>query len=358
MLYQSTAAWANGLPAYSSPDTPTTNLNHPLVWLLLLPFLRLAPGVAFTCWTLLSLALLAGAALPVSRAVGMRMLDVVVITLALTGTAFGLALGQLSFVLMLLLTGAWWLDRQGHEVAAGACIGVLCVLKPFYGPMAVMLVWRGAWRGVFACAATALATIASGWVLAGTEGYQAWLQNLRNVTWTWHVFNGSIWGASARLFEVQQLPIATAWTPLLDSPPLALVVAVFGSLLTLTFVYRGANRADIDGTYALVSLGSLLLSPLGWVYYLASSLGPVLATLARRPSPWLWLLVALAVVPYGTLVNRAYGVVATASVGQISFFVLSGLFVLVYANARSPRQAAFGGRTAGVDIPSTSGAGT
>lgn len=334
MLYRSTAAWVDGLSPYASPGTPTSNLNHPLVWLVVFPFLVLPEPVAFVCWTILSLLLFVAVALRVSGIGGLTAFESIVITLSLTGTAFGLALGQLSFVLMLLLTGAWWFDRSGRVMAAGVCIGLLCVLKPFYGLFAVMLLWRREWTGALACAATGVCAVIAGWILAGTDGYLAWLQNLRHVTWTWHVFNGSIWGVAARLFGPQQIAIATEWTPLAVSPSWSGALVAVGVALTVTLLVRGVRRGDIDGTYALLALGSLLLSPLGWVYYLPASFGPVLVTLARRPSPWLWALGALAFCPYGLLVNRHYGMAATATVGQISFVVVGGLFLLVYANTR------------------------
>ncbi len=330
MLYRSTDAWLHGLPAYASPDTPTTNLNHPIVWLVMLPFIALPERAAFVVWTVLSLAVFGVAARVAARVAAVRAIDVLVIVLATTGASFELALRQLAFALLLPLMGAWWLERTGRVTAAGACIGLLCVLKPFYGLFALMFIWRREWRAAAACAATAACALLAGWALAGTGGYLAWIDNLRHVTWTWHVFNGSVWGVASRLFSPQQIAIAAAWTPLVISPGLTLVVSYVGVALIVVLLWRGLRGADADRRYALISLASLLLSPLGWVYYLPASFAPVTVTLSRRPGIALWIVLALAMCPYGVLVNRRYGLLATLTLGQTSFVVVFGLFLLVY----------------------------
>ena len=78
-----------------------------------------------------------------------------------------------------------------------------------------------------------------------------------------------------------------------------------------------------------MSLAALLESPLGWNYYLATVFGPVLATLGRRPSRWMWPVGALAMCPYPLLVSRHYGVWGTLLVGQMAFAVMIALFLLV-----------------------------
>ncbi len=335
MIYNSTAAWAAGHAPYAVTGTPTTNLNHPVLWLVVWPFLQFSPINAFIAWTLLSIALLAATAIWMAPVVGISAWETTILTLAATGTAFELGLGQIAFLLMVLLTGAWWCERTGRNAAAGACIGLLCVLKPFFGLFPLMLIWRRAYRNLTTCVLTVVGGYLLGWLLAGNDGYAAWLENLRHVTWTWHIFNGSIWGASSRMFEVQQTAIGTRWTPLLVSPLAAHLFVALGIVATLFVLWRGLRSANIDEQYALVALASLLLSPLGWVYNLPVLVGPVLSVLARRPSRWLWPIGALALWPYPLLVNRQYGKLGTATVGQISTIVVAGLLLAVYASVRA-----------------------
>jgi hypothetical protein len=72
----------------------------------------------------------------------------------------------------------------------------------------------------------------------------------------------------------------------------------------------------------------MLISPLGWLYYLPAFLGPVIVVLGRRPSLWLWPLGAIAVCPYTLLVSRSYGKLGTFVVGQWAFVTIAGLFLL------------------------------
>ena len=328
MLYDSTQAWLHGLPPYVSSQ-PTTNLNPPLLWLAVAPFTTLPASVAYAAWTVMSLCLFGVTARIAASAVRMPLVDIAVVVLSLTGTAFELGLGQISFVLLVPFTAAWMLDRGGRPVAAGACMGVLCVLKPFFGVFVLVTMWRREWRALLACAGAALSAAAAGWVLAGTEGYLAWISNIRHVTWSWHIFNGSVWGVGARLFSRQDMVLMAEWTPLTESPAAALAVGVVGTSLVMMALWRSIGRADIDRMYATVSIAALLVSPLGWNYYLATVFGPVLATLARRPSRWLWPVGLLAMCPYPWLVGRHYGVWGTLLVGQMTFAVMIALFLLV-----------------------------
>ena len=328
MLYDSTRAWLQGLSPYVSSQ-PTTNLNPPLLWLVVAPFTRLPVSVAYAAWTIMSLCLFGVTARIAASAIRVPLIDIAVVVLSLTGTAFELHLGQISFVLLVPFTAAWLLDRSGRPTAAAACMGVLCALKPFFGLFVLLMLWRREWRALLACVGAALSAAAVGWVLAGTEGYLAWISNIRHVTWTWHIFNGSVWGAGARLFNLQDMVLMVQWTPLSESRAAALAVGVAGTALVVMALWRSIGRADIDRTYAAVSLAALLVSPLGWNYYLATVFGPVLATVSRRPSPWLWPVGLLAMCPYPLLVGRHYGVWGTLLVGQMTFVVMMVLFLLV-----------------------------
>ncbi len=328
MLYDSTQAWLHGLPPYVSSQ-PTTNLNPPLLWLVVVPFTALPASMAYAAWTVISLCLFGVTARIAASAIRMPPIDIAVVVLSLTGTAFELGLGQISFVLLVPFTAAWLLDRSGRPIAAATCMGVLCALKPFFGLFVLVTLWRREWRALVACVGAALVAVAAGWVLAGTEGSLAWISNIRHVTWSWHIFNGSVWGVGTRLLSRQDMVLAAQWTPLSESPAGALAVGVVGTALVMTALWRSLGRADIDRTYAAVSIAALLVSPLGWNYYLVTVFGPVLATVARRPSRWLWPVGALAMCPYPLLVSRHYGVWGTLLVGQMTCAVVIGVFLLV-----------------------------
>ena len=133
------------------------------------------------------------------------------------------------------------------------------------------------------------------------------------------------------MFTVQPFFRATGWTPLTESLLLARVTTVVLLLLVVWVTLRAASKADIDRSYALLGLASLLISPLGWIYYLPVILGPIVVVLGRRPSRWLWPVTALAVFPFALLVSRWYAMIGTLLVGQWAFMVVASPFLLVAA---------------------------
>src|SRR5262245_26898239 len=153
-FYASAAAWAEGRDPYGVVIADTPNLNHPLLLPLFWPFTLASEQAGFIAWTVISLALLAACIPPISRSARIAPLDVAVLILAHTGTFVALAFGQVSFFLMAAFTAAWCADRRGRALHAGAWLGLLSVLKPFYGLFALYLVWRREWRALSAYAAS------------------------------------------------------------------------------------------------------------------------------------------------------------------------------------------------------------
>lgn len=335
-LYVSATSWAQGGNPYAIVIADTPNLNHPL----LLPFLWLfalgSEHAGFIAWSITSLALLAACIPAISRHAKIVPLDLVAVILASTGTFLALVFGQVSFLLMAIFTAAWCADRRGNTTAAGAMLGGLSVLKPFYGLFALYLVWRGEWRAFAAYVMVFIAGTLAGWGIIGTSGFLEWLARLEEVRWRWHIYNASAWGVGDRLFTVQPFFRATGWTPLVESSLLASLLTVTILAAVVGVSWRAASKANIDRSYALLGLASLLISPLGWLYYLPAFLGPVLVVLGERPSRWLWPVAALGVCPYMLLVGRSYGKLGTLFVGQWAFATVAGLFLLVAAAPRSP----------------------
>jgi tetrahydromethanopterin S-methyltransferase subunit G len=122
------------------------------------------------------------------------------------------------------------------------------------------------------------------------------------------------------------------------APRFGLVVGLSLSLVIGAVLVRALRQADVDQSFALLGVGSLLLSPLGWNYYLVSCLMPTVAALRRRPTQWLWLLGAAAVCPFGSIVGRRYGVLGTLTIGQLAFAVDVALLVLLRHSVRSAPQ--------------------
>ena len=331
-LYASAQAWGHGANPYAVVIADTPNLNAPILFPFLWLYTLGSEHAGFVAWTITSFVLL-GACIPaISRHARIVPVDLVILILACTGTFVALSFGQVSFLLMAIFTAAWCADRKGASGSAGAMLGLLSALKPFFGLFGLYFLWRRDWRafgwyvGIFAGATL------SGWAIVGTSSFLEWLVRLGGVQWRWHIYNASAWGVGDRLFTVQPFFRATGWTPLVVSPVLAQVMTAFLLLAVVAVLLSGLRNAGVDRSYALLGLAALLISPLGWIYYLPVVLGPVLVVLGRQPSRWLWPLVAVAVCPYTILVSRFYGKVGTMFVGQWAFAVVGGFLLLMAAS--------------------------
>jgi hypothetical protein len=129
-----------------------------------------------------------------------------------------------------------------------------------------------------------------------------------------------------RLFTVQPFFRATGWTPLTQSPLLAHTTTAAILVAVIAILLVRLSTSDLDRSYSLLGLGSLLISPLGWLYYVPALAGPVITTLSRRPSRWAWPVSLLVIFPSLLLVSRTYGKLGTLVVGQWSFAIVAGLF--------------------------------
>jgi hypothetical protein len=331
-LYVSATSWAHGGNPYEIVIADTPNLNHPL----LLPFLWLftfgSVHAGFIAWSVMSLVLFVACVPAISRHARIAPVDLMALLLASTGSFLTLVFGQVSFVLMAIFTAAWCADRKRASTRAGAMLGLLSVLKPFYGLFGLYLLWRREWRAFIAYAGLFVAGTLAGWIVVGTTDLLEWLARLREVQWRWHIYNASAWGVGDRLFTVQPFFRATGWTPLVESPQLARITTLVILLAVVSVLWWAVSKTDIDRSYALIGLSCLLISPLGWLYYLPAFLGPVIVVIGARPSRWIWPIIAIGVCPYLFLVSRSYGKLGTLVVGQWAFAVVAGLFLLVAAS--------------------------
>jgi len=174
----------------------------------------------------------------------------------------------------------------------------------------------------------------------GWPAYLSWFGALRAANWSWPPMNGSITGFFARAFA--ETP---AYIPVLLRPDVARAGAVAGSALVAAWSLRALWRisrgpaahadASVDRAFALLVLTSLLVTPLGWVYYLWLIAGPFLALryeLAPGLRSWrTWILVAAvpgALWPL-VLIGRWQSAWATVTFDSAYFWLTIALWLAV-----------------------------
>jgi hypothetical protein len=197
--------------------------------------------------------------------------------------AFSLTL-QLSFLLMGPVTAAWLAARDGRSAAAGAWLGLAAAAKPFLLLVAAFLVIRRDRRAVSAFAIVSGIFVALGVIVFGWSAYREWLLQLQHVTWGSHYMNASLGGFLERLLGHTWYGSFGAHAAL--KGVLFVVGAAIVAGVTLVETHRlPSTVAGTDRAWAALLLASILVSPLGWVYYLWIAVWPVAAVIGEV-RPW------------------------------------------------------------------------
>ena len=126
------------------------------------------------------------------------------------------------------------------------------------------------------------ACVALGVMVFGGHSYIEWAQALGDVSWVWASMNGSMRGMVAKSFDWSPYMTPFAERPGLVTP---LWLAACGAVAV------GSARAvvrSLEHAFGVTVLASLLISPLGWTYYLWLAMPGCFGLWQRRVSPITW----------------------------------------------------------------------
>jgi hypothetical protein len=194
--------------------------------------------------------------------------------------------GNWNGLLLLLLAGAWRLDRAGRPGWAGVLVGVAALVKLYPGLLvAAFVLWRrpaGVAGFVLALVLGTLLTLAVfGW---GPHREFA-TAVIPRIKMQQYPQNQSLAATAGRLFE----PVRADVEPLAASPGLVKVAtAATAGLMLLPLAWRALRRRpfDGDGLFAALAAAALPLSPVLWPHGLVQTAlpawGVVTAAVARR----------------------------------------------------------------------------
>jgi alpha-1,2-mannosyltransferase len=311
------------------------NTNPPLIVWVLRPLTYLPFGVAIGLWTVLSALAMLWTVRLIHRVTGHGpvLLGVVLMTQAAVLTP---RLGQIAWLLMPLATLAWLADREGRSAIAGAWLGPLAYMKPFYGLYLMYFAWRRDWRACAGMCASGVACAVAGLLTTNIETHRSWLATLSGLRRQGHSLNGSARGVAARVFNpdiVQPYPIYTV----LANSPVAEQVTFWLLVLAIAFVvWRALQTADRDQAWAILGIVAVLCSPLGWIYYLPISLGPIATVIVREQR---WRLAGVGVlllsVPFSVLAMGHFGMIGTLTVGSVFWWGTVAWFAAVLPPQRA-----------------------
>lgn len=329
--------------------TAPLNLNLPHTNLIVWPLAALPDRVAIVTWAAGGLALLVASSAAALGALGWRLrwlptLAAVVYLLAWAPSAAFTLTAQVSFVLMLPVTAAWLAQRSGRPRAAGVWLGLAAAMKPFLLIFLPYFALTRQWRALSAMAVAIAAVCAVGVAFFGVDAYVEWLAQLPRIAWSAHYFNASLVGVLQRSLG------RSAYGLLAEAPQLVLPLAAVLSAAVAVATFRVLLRARpsrVDGAWAALLLLALLISPLGWNYYLWMALWPAAALIAaerpwRQPraadvcliaglAGWLW---------WGKMTLWGQPApLATVTFGSMYFWALLSLWAWTLSALRRPRPA-------------------
>ncbi|MEQ1911673.1 MAG: glycosyltransferase family 87 protein [Vicinamibacterales bacterium] len=324
-FYYATANWESGKSLYA-PTVATAmwmvsswrellNLNPPHFHLLLLPLANVSLEASARIW-LVANALAATASIAlVVRELKLRVaptywLPLGCLCLASVATGANSISAQCTGLLMLPMTLSWLAARRGAWGVSGAWLGVLISVKPFLGLFLPTLVLLRQWRALMTACLAGAACVAVGVVVFGVHSYIEWARALRDVSWVWASMNGSMMAIAAKSF---------AWspymTPFAERP--GLVTPLW--LAACGVIAAGSSRAavrSLDHAFGVTVLASLLISPLGWTYYLWLAMPGCFGLWQRRMSAVTWVGLLLLCVPmFGVSFGQPHPL-ATLTVGS------------------------------------------
>jgi hypothetical protein len=297
IFYASARSFLDGGSLYAPIPAPRRfpshsgqlNLNLPHTNLFFLPLGLLSRTTALGVWSVASLLAFLWSTWRSVRALGWSLAPLGWLALVVYLVAWGPAAAftltvQLNFLLMLPVTAAWLAARRGASITTGAWLGFAAAMKPFLLVFAPFLALRRDLRGLRTLVIAAGAMVTVGLVVFGASAYREWAEQLSRVTWATHYMNASVFAVTERVLG------STTIAGLGASPVVKALVLGFAitAVLSLTLAVAPRTPADEEGTdraWAVLLLGALLVSPLGWVYYLWIALWPVAAVIGHA-QPW------------------------------------------------------------------------
>jgi hypothetical protein len=226
-------------------------------------------------------------------------------------------------------------------------------VKPFLGLFLLTLAITRRWRAAGIAFLMSIVCLGLGIVVLGWPTFLVWVGLLRSIRWTGHILNASLYGFLERLIGDRPL---SGWelSSIAHLPSLVVPLWMTGALvivaLSVLALRRGSHddsndRTSVDRLFALTLAASLLLSPLGWIYYLFFLVGPTVALISDTVWRTRWRLTALAAVaiaftaPPGALALAQPSGFSTALLGSVYFWGLGCLWASLLGDSHcAPRR--------------------
>ncbi|MCD6047218.1 MAG: hypothetical protein K0S08_865 [Gammaproteobacteria bacterium] len=266
-------------PIYQLGADYSFNLNPPIVELFFLPFAFCSYPQAIFIWSIL--IFLAGSwALAIIYRVYFQSQANIWGFLLLSGIFWGsfpacsnFILLQLGTLILLGVTGVWYWSRQGDDIKAGVLLGILLSAKYFLGLLVVFYFFQKRWRLVFFSLFSFIGANIIAYAVFGKTAYIQHLQILKNIVWYSNVWSASFYSYFGKLdanivHNVYTMNPLGKWSYYVCS---AIIIAL--QIYFCRAPIKSTREFDFNFSYALIA--SILICPLGWIYYAVFFILPI-----------------------------------------------------------------------------------
>jgi hypothetical protein len=342
------------IPLYQGrpPSEPELRLEYnahpPTSVLLALPLAWLDYDDAVLAWNLVSLAALLASlaivavALPELKPLFLPAAALLPFCIPIYGN---FQQGQLTLMLLFLITAAWALERSGRSGIAGLLVGTAAAIKLFPAYMGVYFLAQRQWRALLAAAAAFTAWTLATAAMLGRQTYDDYLHIVLPYLKVFSTlgFNYSLAGFWNKLFD--PAGEGSVVVPVWYSP----AVAHFGTILsnvavtavTAAVAFRAKSPGGRELAFGTTVTAMLLASPVTWDISMVLLLVPI-ALVARASERSRWTPMALVLIlmvlclPQKTLIELALagrtihvaGPAFMLGAASLKFYALLGVFIL------------------------------
>lgn len=233
---------------YSSKEEPSFNLNAPVTLLVFAPLSKFNLYDFHPYWIISSIFSLFIAVVLLVQSYKPK-ISLILVIFALSSFGDTLAVGNLYFFLLLIITSAWILIENKQTGWAGVMIGLLVAIKPNFFIWPLFLLLNKDYKTSISSLISAAVFLSIPVMIWGPSIYTNWLKLISTEPYFLHPLNISIIGIALR-FHLQWLR-------------LPLMAMIIGSAMTWVIW----NKPKPNTLHGIALLTSLLASPLIWPTY-------------------------------------------------------------------------------------------
>lgn len=184
------------------------------------------------------------------------------------------SLGQLAPLILLAIIGLWQWTKNACDIKAGLLLGLILSIKYFFGLFALFFLLQKRWRLLLIAVASFIACNSLAYCVLGKETFLQYQQNVAHIYWYVNNWNASLFGFLSRFdARIVHLHFVTGLWVRID---------YYCGCLALLYVEwylcrkKLASPDEFDFAFCYVLIAALLMSPLGWLYYLVLLIIPIL----------------------------------------------------------------------------------